>query len=244
MLRRLCRLLHVVAVGVLASGARATPTDVAFQPHTIAELELGLIALPNAPISIANQGGATPFGRIGRGDATLQTGIHVIYRGGADWAVGAGALFSPLPTSNSDYRNALGLQRTHARSYLFIGAEVRHFLYHSPLFEVWMGFSVGGVLVADRFSTNGTPVPAILGTRDVTVSTEGFGFGIQVGTTYALSDTWVLGLALRANRWFLPNAPGDPTRDPECSSIGDCPTLSGPVEAFELGFTLGYRMPL
>ena len=85
---RLCRLLHVVAVGVLASGARATPTDVAFQPHTIAELELGLIALPNAPISIANQGGATPFGRIGRGDATLQTGIHVIYRGGADWAVG------------------------------------------------------------------------------------------------------------------------------------------------------------
>src|ERR1700730_3651571 len=49
------------------------------RPHTIAEFEAGIIALPTAPISAGQSGGSTPFGTIGRGDATLQMGLHVLY---------------------------------------------------------------------------------------------------------------------------------------------------------------------
>src|SRR5262245_11392966 len=59
------------------------------RPHTVAELEAGIIALPNAPISQGQRGGDTPLPfveKIGRGDATMQTGIHVLYRWSRSYA--------------------------------------------------------------------------------------------------------------------------------------------------------------
>ena len=214
------------------------------RPHTVAELETGVIILPTAPISVANRGGTTPFGRIGRGDATLQMGLHLVFRGGPDWALGVMAAFSPLPISDSDYRNAYGLQRTHSRNYLYIALEGRYVPLRFGRFDIWTGLTVGGVVVADRFVTVGEAVPAILGSRQLTVRSEGFALGIQVGATYSLTESLVVGITGRATRWFLPNAQGDPTTDPSCSSIGDCPTLTGPIESFELGASIGYRIPL
>jgi hypothetical protein len=214
------------------------------RPHTIAELELGVIALPTAPISVANRGGDTPLGGLGKGDATLQTGIHLLYRAGRDWAIGAGAFFAPKPTSDSNFTAASGLTRTHTRSYLFMGGEGRYFPVRYRWVEAWVGLSAGAIIIADRFATSGEGVPVILGQREYTVRTEGFAFGVQAGGDYMITDTWVLGLALRADRWLLPNAGPDPKRDPACSSIGDCPTLTGAVEAFVVGITIGYRIPL
>lgn len=208
------------------------------RPHTVAELEAGIIALPTAPISAGQSGGATPFGTIGRGDATLQTGLHVLYRWQRAFAAGAGVIFSPLPTSDPEYGGLRQLPRTHSRSYFFIGGEGRYIPLHYRFLEGWVGVSVGGVVIADRFTTDaGDRVAPILGTKEVTVRTEGFAIGAQVGGNYFLSENWIAGLNFRGYEWFLPVAP-------RCSSIGDCATLSGNVLALELGLTIGYRLPL
>lgn len=209
------------------------------RPHTVAELEAGIIALPNAPISSGQRGGDAPIvGKLGRGDATLQTGIHLLYRWNRDYAVGAGALFAPSPTSDEEYGGLSSLPRTHSRSYLFLGIEGRYIPVHYKYFEAWVGLSSGAVIVADRFTTEaGGVVPTILGTREVTIGTEGFAFGAQAGGTYYLTENWLAGANLRGYHWILPE-----TR--QCSSIGDCATLSGSVQAFELGLTIGYRLAL
>ncbi|MDB4935648.1 MAG: hypothetical protein JWP87_2620 [Labilithrix sp.] len=208
------------------------------RPHTVAELEAGIIALPNAPISAGQSGGDTPFGTIGHGDATLQTGLHVLYRWHRDFAAGAGVLFAPFPTSDPEYGGLRSLPRTHSRSYFFIGGEGRYIPLHYRFLEAWVGVSIGGVVIADRFTTDaGDKVAPILGTKEVTVRTEGFAFGLQLGGNYYLSENWIAGLNFRAYRWVLPDTP-------RCSSIGDCATLSGNVEALELGLTIGYRLPL
>lgn len=209
------------------------------RPHTVAELEAGVIALPNAPISPGQRGGDTAIlPKIGRGDATLQTGIHVLYRWNRHYAIGAGAIFAPSPTSDEQYGGLSSLPRTHARSYLFLGMEGRYVPIHYKYFEAWVGLSSGAVIVADRFTTQaGDEVPTILGVRDVTIRTEGFALGAQAGGTYYFTENWLAGANLRGYHWILPE-----TR--ACSSIGDCATLSGSVQAFELGLTIGYRLPL
>ena len=226
--------------------SNAAPDDVLRhiidRPHTIAELEAGIIALPTAPISQSQRGGDTPLlGTIGRGDATLQTGLHILYRWNRDFAVGAGALFAPSPTSDNQYVNQTGsraLPRTHSRSYFFLGGEGRYIPLHYNFFEAWVGLSIGGVVGADRFTTEtGEQRPTILGGTEVIVRIEGFAIGVQVGGSYYLSQNWIAGLNLRAYRWILPEAP-------RCSAIGDCSTLSGTVEAIEAGLTIGYRLPL
>ncbi|MBX3233060.1 MAG: hypothetical protein KIT84_12895 [Labilithrix sp.] len=208
------------------------------RPHTIAELEAGVIALPNAPISPGQRGGDTPIvGRIGRGDATLQTGIHILYRFHRDFILGAGAIFAPSPTSDQQYGGLSSLSRTHSRSYLFLGVEGRYVPLHYKSFEAWVGLSGGGVIVADTFSTKAPKVPPILGTPDVTIRTEGFALGVQAGGTYYLSENWLAGANVRGYHWILPE-------EPQCSPIGDCATLGGSVQVFEIGLTIGYRLPL
>ncbi len=233
---------------VKASAPAAAPVETAAddalariidRPHTIAELEAGVIALPNAPISPGQRGGDTPLlPKIGRGDATIQTGIHVLYRWNRHYALGAGALFAPSPTSDEEYGGLSALRRTHARSYLFLGMEGRYIPVHYKYFEAWVGLSGGAVIIADRFTTEaGDPVPPILGTRDVTIRTEGLALGAQAGGSYYLSENWIAGANLRGYHWILPESR-------ECSPIGDCATLSGSVQAFELGLTIGYRLAL
>jgi hypothetical protein len=213
--------------------------------HTIAEVEAGILALPTAPISAANAGGGTPFGAIGHGDATVQTGVHLLYRPEREWAFGAGVLFAPRPTSDPNYGGASGLQRTHSRSYLFLGGEGRYYPVHSRWFEGWFGVAAGALIIADRFSTdNVPPVPSILGTSTTTVSTEGFSLGFQLGGDYLINDSLVLGLALRADRWLLPAGKAFAQGQTSCDTIGDCPTLTGNVAAFEVGIKFGYRIPL
>jgi hypothetical protein len=209
------------------------------RPHTVAELEAGIIALPNAPISPGQRGGDTPIvGRIGRGDATLQTGLHVLYRWNRRFALGAGAIFAPSPTSDSQYGGLSALPRTHSRSYLFLGVEGRWIPVQYKYFEAWVGVSGGAVIVADRFTTEaGDEVPPILGERAVTIRTEGVAIGAQAGGSYYLSENWIAGANLRGYDWILPVGR-------QCSSIGDCATLSGSVLAIEFGLTIGYRLAL
>jgi hypothetical protein len=214
------------------------------RPHTVAQLEAGIIALPNAPVSAAYRGGVTPLGPVGNGDATLQTGLHLIYRARPEWAIGAGALFAPRPTSDPNAGQASGLHRTHSRSYLLLGGEGRYVPLRSRWIEAWFGLTAGAVIIGDRFTTDNAPaVPSLLGTSTVTVSTEGFAVGLQLGADYLLTDEWSVGLALRGDRWILPSQKPF-SQQTSCDPIGDCPTLTGSVAAFEIGLSVGYRIPL
>jgi len=213
--------------------------------HTVAEAEAGIIVLPTAPISPASRGGNTPLGAVGNGDATIQTGVHILYRPDRMWAIGAGAIFAPNPTSDPNCANcggASGLARSHSRSYLFLGGEGRYYPLRSRWLEGWVGVTGGTIVVADRFTTSSAPmVPSLLGTNQVTVSSAGLAIGAQAGLDYLISDSFVVGLAFRADAWFLPD---EARVVSSCDAIGDCPTLHGSVAAFELGVTLGYRIPL
>src|SRR5205085_1574107 len=110
------------------------------RPHTIAELEAGIIALPTAPISASQRGGDTPFlGKVGSGDATINLGIHVLYRWSESFAIGANGSFAPAPTGDDQYGGDKNLPRTHSRSYLFLGAEGRYYPIHYKFAEAWVG---------------------------------------------------------------------------------------------------------
>jgi hypothetical protein len=250
---RALSLVAVVALVAATRSARAQGEAATFEksslldrPHTVAAFEAGVVALPTAPISSSNRGGSTPIiGAIGKGDATLQIGAHVLYRAGRDWAIGASTFLAPNPTTDPNYSaGASSLPRTHSRSYLFLGGEARYFPLRYRWFEGWVGLTTGVIIVADRFSNNsGDAVPEILGRKEVNVSTEGFAIGVQVGGDYMITDNLIVGLALRADRWILPEAKPF-TQDSACDAIGDCPTLTGAVAAFEIGLTIGYRIPL
>jgi hypothetical protein len=208
-------------------------------PHTVAEAEGGAIILPTAPVSLAQRGGNLPF-QIGKGDATIMTGLHLLYRGGYAWAIGAGALFAPHPTSDTQYGlgGATNLPRTHSRSYLYVGAEGRYFPIHTRYFDGWGGVTAGGIIIADRFDNNAaSPVPSILGVPQITVSTQGYALGAEVGGNWIATEHLVVGLTFRADIWFLPSTA-------QCSTFNDCATLTGKVEAFEMGLTIAYRIAL
>lgn len=145
--------------------------------HTIALLEAGIIVLPFAPISQSQKGGALPIFNVpvGQGDATIQLGIHILYRPVKDWSFGANFLFDPKPTDDTEYGGLSGLPRTHSRNYFFIGGEVRYIPLHTRAIEAFVGAQSGVVIVADRFTTNtATDKPAIFGDGEVSLSTEGF----------------------------------------------------------------------
>jgi len=243
--------IALVAVGatVASSSPRAAADEssgqaLLFRSHTVAEVEGGILALPTAPISAANRGGSTPLGTVGNGDATLMTGVHVLYRATTEWALGAGATFAPLPTSDPNAGGTSGLSRSHSRSYLTLGGEGRYFPIQTRWLQGWIGANVGGVIVGDRFTTNGgVAVPSLIGDPTVTVSTEGFSLGVQTGIDYIITDRLVVGLAFRGDWWLLPKQ--KPFSDQSsCDPIGDCPTLTGSVAAFEASLTFGYRIPL
>jgi hypothetical protein len=214
-------------------------TSIEDRPYTVAELNAGVIVLPTAPISPSRRGGdVVAVGAIGKGDATLILGLQALFRGGRYWAVGAGARFGPSPTSDDQYGGASGLNRTHSRSYLWLGAEGRFIPLHFGRFEAWGGAVVGGIVVADRFVTNdGEKVPTVLGERPVTIATQGLSLGAQLGINWNFAERWTTGFALRTNAWFLPQSRA-------CSPILDCATLTGTIFAMEMGLSIGYRIPL
>jgi len=117
-------------------------------------------------------------------------------------------------------------------------SEGRYVPLRQGAFEGWLGLVAGGVVIADRFTTDaGDLVPSVLGKKQATISTEGFVLGVQAGLTWNFAERWGAGVVIRGSQWLLPTTP-------TCSPIGDCATLEGSVQSFEAGLSIGYRLPL
>ena len=208
--------------------------------HTIAELEVGFIALPNAPISPSEKGETSPSAR--SVTATRRPASGCTSSTAAAPTGPSAPARSSAPTRRQTTTLVNGITRTHSRDYLWMGGEGRYIPLHLKTVEAWIGIAVGGVVVADRFTTQlpiRAQVATDLGTSQVTVRSEGFSLGLQAGGDWQLGENLLVGLALRFDNWILPAAGTE-----QCTPIGDCATLSGPVTEIEVGLRVGYRIRL
>jgi hypothetical protein len=199
------------------------------QPHTMAEIGLGLLTLPAASVCL-------PAG-CSNGDTSLEANIWQMYRAGR-FAVGAGATFAISPTTDSFRAQAGGFERTHARSYFLVEAQGRYYALSLDQVEAWIGVTAGGVIVSDRYSTANAPSGvAFIGPGASTVRTEGLTLGPLVGATWAFALNWSFGGTLRYSRWFLPRAPAS-------TVFGDIATLTATQDVFAFGLCFEYRIAL
>ena len=80
-------------------------------------------------------------------------------------------------------------------------------------------------------------IRALVGSRSVTIRTEGVTLGVGGGLTYQLYRSWLLGANLRYSMWLLPE-------EPETDAFGDEASLVGRSSVIMVSGTVGYRLTL
>lgn len=254
--------LGLVALGLLGtSGARAQPApstrpaetskansedvaglarireedeaDARTQPYTMAELGAGLLSLPAADVCPSSPTVCE------RGETSLSLGLHNFYRYKA-FAFGAGIVFATNLGSDKA-RGSSDLEREHVRRYFIVEGELRAYPFGASSWDLWLGASIGGVVVNDAFSVRLDREPysdtATVAGRGATIGTEGLSAGVLAGGEWRLADRWSLGAKVRYASWFLPD-------QPERSPTGDFASLKGRVDMFDFGLVVAYRIPL
>ncbi|HEY3501118.1 MAG TPA: hypothetical protein VGK73_40770, partial [Polyangiaceae bacterium] len=153
------------------------------------------------------------------------------------FAFGAGVLVGLIPTA-SPRQDPEGPQRDHTRSYFTLEGVIRYYPYVGRSFEAWVGAVGGLVVVSDQFQVpDENDNRALLGTRGVTIASEGASLGLAIGMAYELAEHWSLIGSLRLTQWFLP-------RVPETDPLGSEASLTGRNTASSLSFGVAYRLPL
>ncbi len=202
------------------------------KPYTQAEAGVSILTLPTTKVCLTEPGTCT------RGDITPQGYVWMLYRAGAQYAIGAGASYAPSIKTDTPQPIYPGLDRTHKRDYLMIDMTGRYYAVHSSWLEGWVGATVGGVVVYDHYDTKmANPSAPILGPSGVLASTEGLSMGIAAGLGWTFAANWSVEAGLRSAWWYLPS-----TR--ACAPTGDCATLVGNVAVFTLGIGVAYRIAL
>jgi hypothetical protein len=201
------------------------------RPVGIAEGNVSLLTLPGAEVCVERSAGCK------KGDLVFALEGWEIYRWSPEWAFGAGVMLGLLPTAHPR-QPPEAIPRDHTRSYLTFEGMLRYYPYVGERVEAWVGVVGGLVVVNDRFQVDdGDDDRALLGTRGVTVRTEGGSIGLGTGLAYELTDHWSLLGSLRFSQWFLS---WTPARDP----LGSEASLSGRNNAFTLSLGVAYRVAL
>jgi hypothetical protein len=228
-------LLSAWARASRADGTPATQSallaPVLDQPYTMAQLGVGLLSLPAASVCLTTS-------PCTRGDTSIELDFWQMYRANRLFAVGAGASVALKPTTDSP--SSTGGNRSHTRSYFLVEAQSRYYAIHSIPFEAWVGATVGGVVLSDRYSieAGGTPLTiAIIGPRASTLRTEGLSLGGIVGAHWTVAPNWTVGLSVRYLRWFLPH-------NPATTVFLDRATLTDQQSAINFGLSCAYRIAL
>lgn len=201
------------------------------RPVGIAEGNLGVVILPLAEVCVERSAGCN------EGDVVFAFEGWELYRWSPEWAFGAGVMLGLLPTAHPRQPPET-IPRDHTRSYLTFEGMLRYYPYVGESMEAWFGPFGGLVVVNDRFQVvDQDDDRDLLGTRGVTVRTEGGSLGLAAGMAYELANHWSLLGSLRLSQWFLSWTPQE---DP----LGSEASLSGRNSAITLSLGIGYRVAL
>jgi hypothetical protein len=201
------------------------------RPHTLAQLGVGFLTLPGADVCLKGQ-------PCTKGDSSIELDFWQLYRADRHFAIGAGASVAIKPTTDNPQTEA-GIDRSHTRSYFLVEGVGRYYALHFDTFEAWVGATVGGVIVSDRYAIEGGEVPtaAIIGPRSSTLRTEGGTIGALLGAQWSFAPNWALGLNARYMRWFLPS-------EPATTVFLDRATLTSQQSVLAVGISCSYRIAL
>jgi len=200
-------------------------------PVGMAEGNVAVLTLPGAEVCVERSAGCK------KGDVVFALEGWEFYRWSPQWAFGAGVMLGLLPTARPRQPPEV-IPRDHTRSYLTFEGMLRYYPYVGEKFEAWLGPFGGLVVVNDRFQVvSRNDDRALLGTRGVTVRTEGGSIGLAAGLAHSLGEHWALLGGVRFSQWFLSFAPA---KDP----LGSEASLSGRNSAITLGLGVSYRAQL
>lgn len=199
-------------------------------PAGMVEFGFGWLTLPGAAVCTEE---ATQICR--KGDTSLQVDGWPLYRASKRLAFGAGITLGLIPTTDAPKVDPPGVERQHSRRYLTTEGIARYYLSVGDGMEGWFGLTSGLVVVSDAFtSTESFSDKALIGSRGVTIRTEGFTLGAAGGFAFSLAPGWSLVTTLRYGNWFLPDARA---RD----ALGDEASVAGRNTMFSVGLGIGYR---
>jgi len=230
--------LTIVAAHHASAQEPVTEEQLAFEiprgvdrPHTLAQLGVGFLTLPGADVCLKGQACT-------KGDSSIEADFWQLYRANRHFAIGAGATVAIKPTTDNPQTEA-GIDRSHTRSYFLVEGQGRYYAVHTETIEAWLGATVGGVIVSDRYAIEGGDVPtaAIIGPRASTLRTEGGTIGALIGAQWSFAPNWAVGLNARYMRWFLPSQPAT-------TVFLDRATLTNQQSAVEVGLSCSYRIAL
>lgn len=199
--------------------------------HTISELGLGALTVPQANICIPTQGQCTST------ELTSLVVARESFRWTRRFAVGAGVGFGFRPVSEDVSANTPDgpIPRSHSRNYYFLGAHARYYVIQTDLIGLWAGATGGAVIISDSYKTD-VERKALLGPKSATVRSEGGNIGLGLGFEYLLTPQLGVGAWTNELLWFMPN-------ERSCSSVqNECSTVLGRVFSLELGLALSYRI--
>lgn len=201
------------------------------RPVGMAEANVGVLTLPDAEVCAQRSAGCS------NGDLSFALEGWEIYRANLRLAFGAGFMLGLIPIAHPR-QDPEAIEREHTRSYLTVEGVFRYYPYVGETLEAWVGPVGGLVVLNDRFQVaNVEEERALLGTRGVTIRTEGGSIGAGIGFAYRLAEHWALIGSFRFTQWFLPS---EPATDP----LGSEASLTGKNTAFSLSFGMAYRLGL
>ncbi|MEZ4301460.1 MAG: hypothetical protein R3B70_41385 [Polyangiaceae bacterium] len=216
-----------------AASRRAIAAREMDRPYTLAEVDVGFLALPAADVCIKSTNDCE------QGEGSFAAGIHNHYRFGA-FAIGAGILWATTLRSDAA-RGADGLEREHSRSYFSVQGQFRWYALRLEEWEGWVGATLGGVVVNDSWSVLADRDPYVdtdfVGPRASTLGTEGLSAGVGIGAEWSFAPSWSIGTTLRYSNWFFPESP-------KPLPLGDPASLSGRVDILALSVSLAYHIAL
>lgn len=227
--------LALVARGAAADGVQvsgeAAAARVYDRPYTLAQLGVGLLSLPSAKVCIKGS-------PCTEGDTSVELDFWQLYRANRAFAVGAGATVAVVPTTDNP-PSAAGIDRSHTRSYFLVEAVGRYYFLTPGWMEAWLGLTVGGVIVSDRYSSVDAEASryALIGPGSATVRTEGGTVGAQLGAHWQFATNWAAGFSVRYARWFLPSQAAT-------NAFQDRATLTDQLGMLNIGIICSYRIPL
>jgi hypothetical protein len=201
------------------------------RPVGIAEVNVGVLTLPGAEVCAERSSGCS------QGDLSFALEAWELYRANLRFGFGAGVMVGLIPTAKPK-QDPEGIQRDHSRSYMTFEGVIRYYPFVGRHFEGWVGVVGGLAVVNDRFTIpDEEDNRALLGTRGVTIASEGASLGLAIGMAYELAEHWSLIGSLRVTEWFLPKVP-------ETDPLGSEASLTGINLASALALGVAYRLPL